>query len=119
MELSEPLPVIGTTADHDYMTEYPSAHVIPVGEGQRSDAEAQRLVEFLIANNITVEGLTADYEFDGTTFKRGSYVVWMDQALRGLANTMLSVGDDISDRVTRLYAPPGAWSNGFLWGKLG
>ena len=29
---------------------------------------------------------------------------------------MLDVGDDISDRVTELYAPPGAWSNGFLWG---
>jgi hypothetical protein len=42
--------------------------------------------------------------------------VWMNQFLRGLANTILSVGDDISDRVTQLYAPPGAWSNGFLWG---
>jgi hypothetical protein len=73
-------------------------------------------LEFLIANNIRVEGLTADYEFAGKVFKKGSYVVWMDQALRGLANTMLSVGDDISDRVTRLYAPPGAWTNGFLWG---
>jgi hypothetical protein len=29
---------------------------------------------------------------------------------------MLDVGDDISTRVTQLYAPPGAWSNGFLWG---
>lgn len=115
-DLTDPLPVIGTAADHDYMTEYPRAHVVPVGEGQRSDAEAERLVEFLIANNVAVEGLEEDYEFDGRLFKRGSYVVWMDQALRGLANTMLSVGDDISDRVSRLYAPPGAWTNGFLWG---
>ncbi len=43
-------------------------------------------------------------------------MVWMDQSLRALGNTMLDVGDDISDRVTQLYAPPGAWSNGFLWG---
>jgi len=116
VDLTDPLPVIGTAADHDYMTEYPRAHVIPVGEGQRSDAEAERLVDFLLANNIAVEGLTSDYNFEGRLFKRGSYVVWMDQALRGLANTMLSVGDDISDRVTQLYAPPGAWTNGFLWG---
>jgi hypothetical protein len=42
--------------------------------------------------------------------------VFTDQALRALGNTMLDVGDDISARVTQLYAPPGAWSNGFLWG---
>jgi hypothetical protein len=111
-ELTDPLPVIGTAADHDYMTEYPRAHVIPVGDGQRSDAEAKRLVDFLLANDIQVTRLQHDYR----SFEKGSYVVWMDQALRALANTMLSVGDDISDRVTQLYAPPGAWSNGFLWG---
>jgi hypothetical protein len=42
--------------------------------------------------------------------------VFLDQPLRALGNTMLDVGDDISDRVTELYSPPGAWSNGFLWG---
>jgi Zinc carboxypeptidase len=113
---SLPPGVIGTPADHDYMTDYPRAHVIPVGNGQRSDAEAKRLVEFLLGNDIEVTQLRRDYRFGGQTFQRGSYVVWMDQALRALGNTMLSVGDDISDRVTELYAPPGAWSNGFLWG---
>jgi zinc carboxypeptidase len=115
-ELTDPLPVIGTAADHDYMTDYPRAHVIPVGEGQRSDAEAKRLVDFLLGNDVAVTQLRRDYRFGGRTFERGSYVVWMNQYLRGLANTMLAVGDDISDRVTQLYAPPGAWSNGFLWG---
>jgi hypothetical protein len=113
---SLPPGVIGTPADHDYMTDYPRAHVIPVGNGQRSDAEAKRLVEFLLGNDIEVTQLRRDYRFGGQTFERGSYVVWMDQFLRALGNTMLSVGDDISDRVTQLYAPPGAWSNGFLWG---
>jgi Zinc carboxypeptidase len=109
---SIPPAVIGTPADHDYMTDYPRAHVIPVGRGQRSDAEAKRLVDFLLDNDIEVSRLRRDYR----SFEEGSYVVWMDQALRGLGNTMLSVGDDISDRVSQLYAPPGAWSNGFLWG---
>jgi hypothetical protein len=115
-ELQDPLPVVGTAADHDYMTDYPRAHVIPVGNGQRSDAEAKRLVDFLLANDIEVRQLRRDYRFGGRTFERGSYVVYLDQALRALGNTMLDVGDDISDRVTQLYAPPGAWSNGFLWG---
>jgi hypothetical protein len=110
--LTIPPAVIGTAADHDYMTDYPRAHVIPVGGGQRSDVEAKRLVDFLLDNDIEVTRLRRDYG----SFERGSYVVWMDQALRGLANTMLSVGDDISHRVSQLYAPPGAWSNGFLWG---
>jgi Zinc carboxypeptidase len=117
-ELRDPLPpgVVGTAADHDYMTDYPRAHVIPVGDGQRSDAEAKRLVDFLLANDIEVERLKRDYRFGGREFEKGSYVVYLDQALRALGNTMLDVGDDISDRVTQLYAPPGAWSNGFLWG---
>jgi hypothetical protein len=116
-ELSVPPRVVGTAADHDYMTDYPLAHVIPVGDGQRSDAEAKRLVDFLLANDIEVERLRRDYRFgDGRELEKGSYVVYLDQALRALGNTMLDVGDDISDRVTQLYAPPGAWSNGFLWG---
>ena len=40
----------------------------------------------------------------------------MDQALRGLALTTLSPGQDISDRISALYAPPGAWSHGLVWG---
>ena len=115
-ELTGPLPFPGTPADHDYMTPYPRAHVIPVGAGQRSDAEAKRLVDFLLGNDIEVRQLRRDYRFGGRTFQAGSYVVFLDQSLRALANTMLDVGDDISDRVTELYAPPGAWSNGFLWG---
>jgi hypothetical protein len=113
---SLPPAVIGTPADHDYMTDYPRAHVIPVGNGQRSDAEAKRLVDFLLDNDIRVRQLRRGYRFGGQVFQAGSYVVFLDQALRGLANTILDVGDDISDRVTQLYAPPGAWSNGFLWG---
>ena len=117
VELTElPPAIIGTPADHDYMTPYPRAHVIPVGNGQRSDAEAKRLVDFLLDNDIEVSRLRRDYRFGGQVFAEGSYVVSTTQALRALANTMLDVGDDISDRVTQLYAPPGAWSNGFLWG---
>ncbi len=114
--LTGPLPFPGTPEEHDYMTPYPRAHVIPVGNGQRSDIEAKRLVDFLLDNDIEVRQLRRDYRFGNRTFQAGSYVVYLNQSLRALGNTMLDVGDDISDRVTQLYAPPGAWSNGFLWG---
>jgi hypothetical protein len=101
---------------HNWMLDYPQAYVIPVGRGQRSDAEANRLVEWLLFNQIEVHELERDYRSGSQTFEEGSYVVFMDQPRRGLADTALSLGVDISDRIQRLYAPPAAWSHGYLWG---
>jgi hypothetical protein len=102
--------------NNNWMREFNTAYVIPMGAGQRSDAEANRLVEWLFANGITVHELKQDYSFGGQTFEMGSYVVWLNQALRGLADSALGVGDDISASITQLYAPPAAWSHGYLWG---
>ena len=101
---------------NNWMREYPTAYVIPVGAGQRSDPEANRLVEWLLFNGIKVSELKQPATFNGQTFDRGSYVVWMQQAHRGLAETALGIGDDISRSISQLYAPPGAWSHGYLWG---
>ena len=61
--------------------------------------------------------LEQDYAFGGQTFAKGSYVVWMNQARRGLADTALALGVDVSERsISVLYAPPAAWSHGYLWG---
>jgi len=102
--------------DNNWMTEYPLAYVIPVGEGQRSNPEANRLVNWLLANGILVEQLKQQATFGGQTFGKGSYLVWMNQARRGLADTALSIGVDVSSRISILYAPPAAWSHGYLWG---
>jgi Zinc carboxypeptidase len=101
---------------HNWMLDYPKAYVIPVGDGQRSDAEANRLVEWLLFNDIEVTELERDLRFGGQTFEEGSYVVWLAQPRRGLLDTALSIGVDISPRIQRLYAPPAAWSHGYLWG---
>ena len=101
---------------HNWMLDYPQAYVIPVGKGQRSDAEANRLVEWALFNDIEVHELERDYRVGSQTFEEGSYVVFMTQPRRGLADTALSLGVDISDRIQRLYAPPAAWSHGYLWG---
>ena len=104
------------TTDGFWMREYPTAYVIPLGTGQRSDPEANRLVDWLLTNGILVDEMKQDTSFGGMTFEKGSYVVWMTQAHRGLADTALSIGTDVSGLIERLYAPPGAWSHGYLWG---
>ncbi len=116
-----------TEAEHDWMVDYPQAFVIPEGgspgghplgfdDGQRSPAEANRLAQWLLDNGIQLHRTTKDYVYQGQTIAKHSYVVLMDQALRGIAYTALSAGQDVSTRITQLYAPPGAWSHGQLWG---
>ena len=103
--------------ENNWMIDYPQAFVIPKGDNQRSDPEARRLVRWLLANGIQVRQLKKGYQIDGTTrFEQDSWVVFMDQPLRGLAYTGLGAGQDISSRISILYAPPGAWSHGYLWG---
>ncbi len=102
--------------ENDWMRDYPTAYVIPLGPGQRSDPEANRLVRWLLTNGIEVSRLEKAISFGSQSFGEGSYVVWMDQPHRGLAETALGIGDDVSSRISTLYAPPGAWSHGYLWG---
>ncbi len=102
--------------DNNWMKDFPKAYVVPVGAGQRSDAEAKRLVDWLLRNGIEVDTLRNNASFNGQSFAKGSYVVWMDQAHRGLADTALNIGLDVSARISILYAPPAAWSHGYLWG---
>jgi hypothetical protein len=110
-----------TEEEHNWMVEYPEAFIIPFDGSstpgaQRSDAEANRMAQWLLDNGIEVHRGTGAFTWDGETYPANSYVVWMDQAFRGLAYTTLSAGQDVSDRISQLYAPPGAWSHGWLWG---
>jgi hypothetical protein len=105
-----------STERTNWMHEFPSAYVIPLGAGQRSDAEANRLVDWLLFNGIEVRQLRFDSVILGQDVAAGSYVVDMAQAHRGLAETSLGIGVDVSSRIGILYAPPAAWSHGYLWG---
>lgn len=115
-ETTDFIPEASSAADNNWMHDYPQAYVIPLGAGQRSDAEANRLVEFLLFNGVEIEELKQDVRVGEQTFERGSYVVRMTQAFRGFADTALGLGQDVSDRISRLYAPPASWSHGYLWG---
>ena len=101
---------------NNWMHEYPQAYVIPFGEGQRSNPEANRLVDWLLFNGAEIDALQADYQYGGQTFKKGSYVVRMNQVRRGFVDTALGIGQDVSDEISILYAPPASWSHGYLWG---
>lgn len=98
--------------------EFPAAYIIPAGEpAQPSAHQAARLVSFLIDNDVQVEKTVQDFSFNENTYPAGSYIVWMDQPKRGLANTILESGDDLSGlEGLTFYSPPSVWSNPLLWG---
>ncbi|NYE09033.1 hypothetical protein F4694_005890 [Bacillus niacini] len=58
---------------------------------------------------------TKAFTVDGKTYPKGTYLVQMDQAKAGLANTMLWDGEDISNDTTAMY-DISAWSLPELWG---
>ena len=98
--------------------EFPAAYIIPSDVPfQLSSHQAARLVDFLIFNDVEVEQASQSFMLDGTTYLKGTYIVWMDQPKRGLANTILSAGPDLSDVPgLRFYSPPASWSHPLLWG---
>lgn len=93
----------------------PRAYVLPVGDGSRSPSDTATLVNRLISHGIEVSTLDAATTVGGTTYPAGSYVVDMHQPLRGLANALLDLGSDISNKVPSMY-DISAWSMSYLWG---
>ena len=98
--------------------EFPAAYVIPADEPfQQSSHQAARLVDFLLFNDVEVEKASQSFMVDETTYPKGTYIVRMDQPKRGLANTILDAGPDLSDIVgITFYSPPSVWSHPLLWG---
>jgi len=100
------------------LQEFPAAYVIPADDGfQVSPHQSARLVDFLLFNDVQVEKASNGFNLDGVYYPEGTYVVWMDQPKRGLANMILEDGQDLSDIEGLLfYSPPAAWSHPLLWG---
>lgn len=94
---------------------YPRAYVIPTGMQQRSAPAAARLVEHLTGHGVDVQVASDPVRIGATTYSRGTYVVDMHQARRGLANALLSVGTDASPLMPSMY-DISAWSLAALWG---
>jgi hypothetical protein len=98
--------------------EFPAAYVIP-GDAplQLSPHQPARLVDFLLVNDVEVEQASQSFTLDGVEYPKGTYIVWMDQPKRGLANAILDDGLDLSDiEGLYFYSPPSVWSYPRLWG---
>jgi len=96
---------------------FPEAYVIPATPAlQASPIDAAYLVDFLLFHGIEVEKAKASFTIAGVSYPSGTYVVRMQQALRGLANVILSDGWDISYYPGLAMYDISAWSNPILWG---
>jgi len=119
-----PIPdwILAETAYDQYndliVKEFPAAYVIPAnGDMQLSSHQPARLVDFLLFNDVQVEKASQSFNLNGVSYPQGTYVVWMDQPKRSLANMILEDGLDVSDiEGIEFYSPPTAWSHPLLWG---
>ncbi|RIQ12676.1 M14 family zinc carboxypeptidase [Jiangella rhizosphaerae] len=96
-----------------FLQDYPRAYVIPAE--RRGDAAAARLAQFLLDNDVEVHQARRPFTAGGERYPAGSYVVDMFQAKRGLANTILDVGRDVTTNFPTMY-DISAWSQAYLWG---
>jgi hypothetical protein len=104
---------------YNYLTviDFPAAYVIPKDAPlQQNPHQAARLVNFLIFNDIQVEQATTPFTLNGVTYPKGTYIVWMNQPKRGLANTILWDGWDISYVPGLAMYDISGWSHPLLWG---
>ena len=97
---------------------FPAAYVIPADEPfQISPQAPARLVDFLLFNDVQVEKASKGFTLNGVAYPADTYVVWMNQPKRGLANTILSDGLDLSSIPgLQFYSPPTVWTHPALWG---
>ncbi|MRX71982.1 hypothetical protein GJU40_07330 [Bacillus lacus] len=105
----------GVNFDHPFHHEgfFPKAYILT--DNQEDKTALQKAVEHLQANDITVSKAQQTFSFEGVSYPKGTYIVEMDQAKAGLANTMLWDGEDISNDTPAMY-DISAWSLPELWG---
>lgn len=105
----------GINFDHPFHADgfFPEAYVLPVDK--KDPTVTEKAVNHLIQNDIEVVKASKDFTAGGKAYAAGSYIVKMDQAKAGLANTMLWDGEDITEDTPSMY-DISAWSLPELWG---
>jgi hypothetical protein len=105
----------GINFDHPFHQEgfFPKAYILAIDE--KDPTVTNKAVNHLINNDIEVVQAVKSFTADGKTYPKGTYLVQMDQAKAGLANTMLWDGEDISNDTPAMY-DISAWSLPELWG---
>ncbi|MEL7564372.1 MAG: M14 family zinc carboxypeptidase [Dehalobacterium sp.] len=83
---------------------FPFAYLIPLKEEwQSSPLEGSHMIGHLLKNGIQVKRAVNSFSVGGKVYPAGTYIVPMRQGLRGLANTMLWSGEDLSKKVKAMY----------------
>jgi hypothetical protein len=105
----------GVNFEHPYHREgfFPKAYILPLNG--IDDTAVQKAVKHLQFNGIEVSKAKESFTYKGEVYPAGTYIVWMNQAKAGLANTMLWNGEDITDDTPVMY-DISAWSLPELWG---
>ncbi len=94
--------VQGIEAEPDI--KFPYAYIIPVNKEQQKDSyEAYKMVQHLLNNGITVNQALTSFAADGIQYPAGTFIVPMHQGLRGLVNTMLWEGEDVTALANQMY----------------
>ena len=97
--------------------EFPAAYVIPPQAPlQESPHQAARLIDFLLRNDVQVDKSAEPVTLGDITYPAGSYVVWMNQPKRGLANAILWAGRGSSSDPSLTTNDVSGWSLPLLWG---
>ncbi|ARU63602.1 hypothetical protein CBW65_23245 [Tumebacillus avium] len=104
----------GINFDHPFHQEgfFPNAYILPKSA---DPTVTEKAVNHLLQNDIEVEQAKKAFTVSGKQYPAGTYIVPMDQAKAGLANTMLWDGEDISADTPAMY-DISAWSLPELWG---
>lgn len=92
---------------------FPNAYILPVDE--KDPTVTEKAVNHLLKNDIEVVQASKAFTAGGQSYPKGTYIVQMNQAKAGLANTMLWDGEDISNDTPAMY-DISAWSLPELWG---
>ena len=97
---------------------FPRSYVIPAGDAPSAPRRpAKRLVDLLIASNGRVTQAKAAVHRRRQVLRRPAPTSsTCTSRKRGLVNTLLEPGLDITDRVDDLYAGPAGWSQALTWG---
>ena len=83
---------------------FPYAYIIPMNKKEQKDPlQASKMISKLLYNKIEVYKTEENIEINKKVYGKGSYIVYMNQSLRGMANAMLWEGENLNDTVEAMY----------------
>ncbi len=69
--------------------EPPFAYIIPAN--QKDEATVKQLIEILLRQGVHVERAKENFEIDGAHYRRGDYVIWLNQPYRAFIKDLLEI----------------------------